>query len=118
MSCTITEYRKPHPKYCLADAGWYPKTGWELVDGRWQRLWKVHMGPKTLRLRRALVWRKAGAWTWNVTERDLRGNWVEIAKESSSGHMPYVVAQAAWPFADLAARTGTPARRSAQRRTA
>ena len=106
MSCTLTEYRRPHPRYGLADAGWYPKTGWELVDGRWQRLWKVRTGTKTLRMRRALVWRKAGNWTWSVYERDPRGNWREIAKEASRREgLPYVVAQAAWPFADLAART-------------
>ncbi len=115
---TLTEYRKPHPRYGLADVGWYPKTGWELVDGRWQRWWKVHMGPKTLRLRRALVWRTGGNWTWSVAERDARGNWTLIAKEGNHDGLPYVVAQAAWPFADLAARTGAAMRRSAQRRTA
>lgn len=115
MSCTLTEYRRPNPRYGLADAGWYPKTGWELVDGRWQRWWRVHQG---LHLRRALVWRTGGNWTWSVAERDARGNWTEIAKEGNRREgLPYVVAQAAWPFADLAAKTGAAVRR-AQRRTA
>lgn len=121
MSCTLTEYRKPHPRYGLADVGWYPKTGWELVDGVWQKLWRNRyvMSRQVHGLRRARVWRKDGAWTWNVSERDARGNWREIAKENVSREgMPYAVAQEAWPFADLAARTGTPVRRSAQRRSA
>ena len=121
MSCTLTEYRKPVPRYGLADAGWFATTRWEIADGLWQRLWRHRyaMSRKTHGVRRARVWRKAGAWTWNVCEWDARhGVWVEIAREAAAGHMPYAVAQAAWPFADLAARTGPVLSLSEKRRTA
>lgn len=107
MSCTLTEYRKPTPRYGMADAGWFASTRWEIVDGVWQRLWRNRyaMSRKTT-LRRARVWRSAGAWTWRVCEWDARrGLWVEKAREAAAGHVPYATAQAAWPFAERAAVT-------------
>lgn len=112
----LTEYQKPRPRYGLADAVWYPKTGWEIVDGAWQRWWALRGASFGLRLRRARVYRARGGWTWSVAERSPRGEWKEICK-GAAGRVHFT-AQGAWPFADLAARTGAPARRAAQRRTA
>lgn len=108
MSCTLTEYRRPKPRYATAPAGWFAASPWELVEGRWQRIWRRRAAMTWARdgVRRARVWRKDGSWTWNVCQWDARRSlWVEIAKEAAGGHMPHAVAQAAWPFAELAAVT-------------
>lgn len=101
MTCTLTHYRRPHPRYCRAPAGWRPATGWEVVDGRIQRGWA---GPRGGR-RRAVIWRTGGAWTWSV--REWRGGvWAEIARAlPATERPPYWAAQQAMPFAELAART-------------
>lgn len=98
MNC-VTEFRRPVPRYGRADAGWRSKTGWELVDGAWQRWWF-----KGQLRRRARVWRAAGSWTWSVSERGPRGIWTEAARDGHGG-IPHFVAQAAWPYAELAAVT-------------
>lgn len=102
---TLTEYRKPRPHYVPADAGWYPATGWELVDGVWQRGWRRRgvMATQAHGLRKAQVWRAEGAWTWRVIERGWRGRWAVAGRAAKRA--TYFTAQAAWPFAELAATT-------------
>lgn len=98
---TLTEYRKPHPRYGRAPACWRPVSGWEAVDGRLRRQWR---GPGGAR-RRAVIWRTGGAWTWSVREW-RRGAWAEIARAlPAARRLPYWAAQQAMPFADLAAMT-------------
>lgn len=103
----LTEYRRPHPRTSAQAGGWVPAGGWEIAEGRWQRVWR-RSGAFYLRrrgTRRAEVWRDAGAWRWRVLEwRPAAGVWKEIARDGN--HKPYLVAQAAWPFADLAAGSG------------
>lgn len=105
MSCTLTEYRRPAPKYRTADAGWTPKTGWELVDGAWLRWYwrRGWLASQAHGLRRARVWRQEGVWTWSVAERGARGRWVETQR-GARGALHYA-AQQAMPFAELAAKT-------------
>lgn len=101
MSCSLTRYRRPIPRYGRADSGWRPASGWELVGGKWHRVW--HRGRAC---RRATVWRPAGLWMWEVSEWRKRGGWVVVARAAAAGgREPYFTAQAAMPFADLAART-------------
>jgi hypothetical protein len=105
MSCALTEYRRPKPRYCTADAGWHPSTGWELVEGRWQRWWRRRgwMASQAHGLRRALVWRAEGLWAWNVCERGARCDWRETQRGAKGA--PHFAAQQAMPFAELAAVT-------------
>ncbi len=102
---TLTDYRRPVPRYATADAGWRPAYAWEIVGGVWQRLWRRRspLCSQARGLRKAQVWRAAGAWTWRVVERDARGVWRETAR-AARGSL-YYTAQAAWPFAELAAGT-------------
>jgi hypothetical protein len=108
MSCTLTEYRKPRPRYGLADAGWRAHTPWELAEGRWRRLYVLGC-PRgriaTRRLRRAEVFRRDGVWAWRVLERRGYGAWAEVARAGTRLAHTYWAAQMAMPYADLAART-------------
>ncbi len=105
MSCTLTEYRKPHPHYGLADAGWRAKTPWEIVDGRFQRLYTIRRMYAVWRWRQAQIFRQAGVWSWRVLERSRGEPWREVARASAvNGHI-YFSAQSAMPFAELAATT-------------
>lgn len=103
MSCTLTEYRKPRPRYAAEERGWFARTGWELVDGTWQRWWALRGAAYGLRLRRARVYRACGGWTWSVAERSPRGAWREVGKGDAA--RAHFTAQGAWPFAELAAVT-------------
>jgi hypothetical protein len=105
MSCTLTDYRRPHPHYGLADAGWRARTPWEVVEGRFQRLYIIRRKYAVSRWRKAQIFRHAGVWSWRVLERSGGELWREIARASaSSGHV-YFSAQSAMPFAELAATT-------------
>lgn len=103
---TLTDYRRPHPHYGLADAGWRARTPWEVVEGRFQRLYIIQRKYRATRSRKAQIFRHAGVWSWRVLERTGNGDaWREIARASAiSGHV-YYSAQSAMPFAELAAVT-------------
>lgn len=104
MSC-LTEYRRPHPRYATDDAGWRSKTPWEIVEGKFQRLYIVRRKYTPSRWRRAEIFRKAGVWSWHVLERTGAQTWREISRESCFNRSPYFSAQQAMPFAELAAIT-------------
>lgn len=106
MSCALTEYRKPRPHYGLEGAGWMAHTPWELVDGRWRRLYVLahHMTAKR-RWRRAEVFRRDGAWAWRVLERRGYGEWAEVARMAQAQPRPHLTAHGAMPYAELAAET-------------
>ena len=105
MSCTLTDYRRPHPHYGLGDAGWRARTPWEAADGRFQRLYVLRRNCRTTRWRKAEIFRHAGVWLWRVLERVGGGPWRETARASASGWRIYFSAQSAMPFAELAATT-------------
>ena len=91
------------PNYAPADQGWRALGGWHLEegDGSWRRVYAKRLSRKA---RRAVV-RSSGAmrWTWEVEEFDPRRPRVRSVFQRGTGE--YVSAAAAWPFADLAARS-------------
>ena len=99
--CTLTEYRRPKPKYATGPSPWAARTGWELVDGRWSRWYRNVRACGRHRVAR--VFRARGGWTWRVEERDTRLRWREVQR-GADGHAHFT-AQAAMPFAELAAAT-------------
>ena len=103
---TLTEYRKPHPRYATADAGWRAHTPWEVVEGRFQRLYILRSKYTASRWRKAEIFRHAGVWSWRVLAKSgPQQPWVEIGRESRFNPSPYFAAQQAMPFAHLSATT-------------
>lgn len=102
---TLTEYRKPHPRYATADAGWRARTPWEVVEGRFQRRYAILRKYRASRWRKAEIFRHAGVWSWRVLERTGGDPWREIARASRISDHTYYSAQSAMPFAELAATT-------------
>ena len=92
---------RPQARYGMAYTGWMPASDWEVVNGRFQRMWR---GPRRSR-RRAVITRESGVWTWFVFEW-RRGAWCEVSRALHyTKRQPYWCAQQARPFADLAARS-------------
>jgi hypothetical protein len=102
MSCVLTEYRKPRPRYAAVQDPWRATTPWEFCEGIWRRMWTLRRGMRSQSWRSATIYRSEGAWTWNVRQR-YAGGWRIIARHDKKS--TYWCARAAMPFADLAARS-------------
>jgi hypothetical protein len=97
---TLTEYRKPHPRYRAPDAGWRPRGGWyRHEDGSWRIVYARRRGREA---RRAVVRLDRGLWVWEVEEFSLASRRVRrICARSATG---WLFARQAMPYAALAAR--------------
>ncbi len=102
----LTDYRRPRADY-LAEARrspWIGLGGWTLRDdGTVSRVY-VSRRRRTV-ARRAVIYRKSGAWVWRVEEFDRLAKKVRRYANLSLRGRWYVSAAAAIPFADAAART-------------
>lgn len=102
----LTEYRRPVIRYGkaqLARSPWAARGGWyQHADGSWRRVY-ARNGRHALTARRAIVEQVKGWWRWQVEvfELDTRAT----RRICARGVNGYLFAQAAFGFADLAART-------------
>lgn len=106
MSCALTEYRRPSPRYglrTLAARTWRTRDGWMRLGGwDWGR---VYVRRRRRVARRARVYRADGWWKWRVEEFDLGTGAVRGVVARSAEGKGYASPAAAFPFADLAARS-------------
>ena len=102
---TLTDYRRPRADYAAEAmrSPWHGLGGWHLRDdGTISRVY-VNRNRRTV-ARRGVIYRAGGVWQWRVEEFDRenkRGR--RIANRNLRGTW-YVSAQAAMPWADVAAR--------------
>jgi hypothetical protein len=102
---TITAYRRPRADFVeeARRSPWTGLGGWHLRDdGTLSRVY-VSARRRTA-ARRAVIYRAEGAWVWRVEEFDLRERRVRRFANVSLRGTWYVSAEAAMPFADVAAR--------------
>lgn len=103
---TLTEYRRPAIRYGreqLATSPWHTLGGWRQWDnGEWGRIYTRGRGRVA---RRARIYRAEGWWQWRVEEFDLGTRKVRSIVNRNRTGTGYLSPAAAFPFADLAART-------------
>jgi hypothetical protein len=80
---------------------WHPVTPWELVDGRYQRLFKSRSNRG--HLRRAMIYRSAGGWRWRVSQANSAGTASVIG--DSAADIIYTLAYNAFNPAEVSATT-------------
>lgn len=97
--CACFEH-KVYPHYPAVSA-WRPRTPWELVDGRYQRIYRD--GFRRRAVRQAVVERSAGGWRWFVVERGPRGRVAMVGR--SRKDLVYVLASNAFNPAEVSATT-------------
>jgi len=106
MPCTLTQHRRPHPHYGLrqiAGSAWSPLGGWYLhADNTWRRVWTVP-GRRVRTARRAVVAHVGGLWCWKIEVFDLSTR--QVRRIADRGSRGYLMAEMAFPFADLSAKT-------------
>lgn len=100
MSLTAFCAHKVYPHYPVA-SDWRPHTPWELVDGRYQRLFKSRSN--RWHLRRATIYRSAGGWRWMVIEVNRERRVTEIGR--SAKDLTYTLACNAFNPAETSAKT-------------
>jgi hypothetical protein len=105
---SLTEYRKPQPRYGraqIAASPWIARGGWrETEPGRYVRIYARRRSARGFRqARRAVCRRIAGEWRFEIEQFDLTTREVvRICVRSSRG---WAFAQASFAYADLAAKT-------------
>ena len=84
-----------------AVSDWRPRTPWELVDGRYQRIF----ASRTLRcrVRKAYIERGGGGWRWRVIEINRERRVTRVGQ--SAGGMTYTLAYNAFNPAEVSAQT-------------
>ena len=102
---TLTSYRRPREDFRreAARSPWRALGGWMLgQDWNVSRVY-VNRHRRSI-FRRAVIFRESGAWAWRIDEVDRLSKKVRrIANRNLRGTW-YVSAQAAMPWADVAAR--------------
>lgn len=88
------------PKYPVR-SDWKPSTPWELVDGRYQRMFSSRT--KRTRFRKAYIYRDAGGWRWRVLEVNRDRKVTEVGK--SLACVIYTIAYNAFNPAEVSATT-------------
>jgi hypothetical protein len=89
-----------HPHYPVA-SDWLPATPWELVDGRYQRLFKSRANRG--HMRKAYIARIGGGWFWSVLEVNSKGRVTVVGR--SAKNMIYTLAYNAFNPAEVSAKT-------------
>lgn len=99
MSVAFLQHRV-YPRY-PAVSDWHPRTPWELVDGRYQRIFASpsHRG----RVRKAYIERSNGGWRWRVIEVNRDQRVTEVGK--SAQDLTYTLACNAFNPAETSAKT-------------
>ncbi len=100
MSLTAFCAHKVHPHYPVA-SDWRPRTPWELVDGRYQRMFRSLTNHR--HYRKAFVYRSSGGWRWRVFEGNSAGT-VTVIGDSASD-LIYTLAYNAFNPAEVSATT-------------
>lgn len=104
MSCTLTEYRRPTPRYGLgrlAQHAWRALGGWRQLEGG--GCGRVYTCGRRSFARRAVIFRAGGWWLWRVEEFDLGTRALRRVAARNAAGRGYMDPAAAMPFADLAA---------------
>ena len=99
MNAAFCEHRV-RPRYPVT-GDWRAATGWELTEGRYQRLYRSRENRG--RVRYAFVERHAGGWRWSVIERRARGGRLLVGR--SAADVTYVLAYNAFNPAEVSAQT-------------
>lgn len=106
---TLTQYRRPQPRYGkrqAAESPWHTCGGWRQWDcGSWGRVYTVAGRRRWTVARRAAIYRTDGWWQWRVEEFDLGTRQVRRICARNLAGVGYLTPAAAFPYADLAART-------------
>jgi len=91
---------KVHPHYPVR-SDWQPFTPWEIVDGRYKRLFRSRS--QRTRHRKAVIQRASGGWRWRVFEINREGKVTLIGE--SARDVIYTLAYNAFNPAEVSATT-------------
>ena len=99
MSVAFLQHRV-RPNY-PAVSDWHPRTPWELVDGRYQRIFASRS--HRCRVRKAYIERANGGWRWKVIEVNRSRRVTEVGR--SAKDLTYTLASNAFNPAETSAKT-------------